>query len=189
MIMSDLTFFEWTVAVAQNLLASFIGVLAGLAFAHFYRERQDRKRYGGWQVIVIKDGIEKVNREISVLKAKEIFQETAEKSVFLKGVASPYGWINNCDLIEEGEKIELLHEDHKQRRITINLDKNPPPERSPQPVRQPSNTELMEILQQIAEQLGLGLREATAGAPPLQKQAGGVEPVTSDAVQTREGTG
>lgn len=188
MVTSDPTFWQWAVAVAQNLLASFIGVLAGLAFAHFYRERQDFKKYGGWQVVVIKDGVEKVDRAISVPKAKEIFQETAEKSVFLKGVASPYGWINNCDLIEEGMKIGLLHEDLKQRRITINLDNNPQPERTLQAVRQPSNAELMEVLQQIAQHQGLHLSEAT-GVLPLQEKTPVVEQAVGGTAPKREGDG
>ena len=161
------TFWAWAVAIGQNLAASFIGVLAGLAFAHLYREREDRKKFGGWQVIVIKDGAEEVNRAISVAKAKEILEEPAEKSVFLKGVVSPYGWIK-CDLIKHGKELGVLDEDYAQRRITINLD------RDRKPPRQPSNAEIMEALRQIAQHQGLTLTAPQrAGVEAAQTQEGG----------------
>jgi hypothetical protein len=122
----------WLVAIAQNLVASFIAVLAGLAFARYVQERRDKARYGGWHVIVIKDGKTEVNRDISVRKAKEIFQETSDLSVFLKGVASPYGWIN-CDIIEKGAATGMLKRDDRQRTLTIDLDCNPPPSPPPGP--------------------------------------------------------
>ena len=128
--MPDQSLVQWVVAIVQNLLASFIGVLLGLVFARFVQERRDRRRYGGWHVVVIKDGLEKVNRDISVRKAKEIFQETADLSVFLKGVASPYGWIN-CDIVQDGVNRGLLERDDRRRYLTINLDKNPQPPGSP----------------------------------------------------------
>lgn len=120
-------FWFWVTAITQNLLASFIGVLFGLGFAHLVKDRWDKWRYGGWCVIVIKNGREVVNRSISVRKAKEILAEPADLSVFLKGVVSPYGWIN-CDPIGKGLEVGLLRRDDSRRQIIFNLDCNPSPE-------------------------------------------------------------
>jgi hypothetical protein len=45
-------------------------------------------------------------------------------SVFIKGVASPYGWIN-CDVLTEGKRLKLFVEQRENRRLVIDLDKNP----------------------------------------------------------------
>ena len=78
------------IAILQNLIASFLAVVFGIAFTQFVRRRWDEHRYGRWHVIVKKKEEIKVNRAISVRKAKEILDEPADLSVFLKGVISPY---------------------------------------------------------------------------------------------------
>jgi len=59
-----------------------------------------------------------------VRKAKEILDEPADLSVFLKGVISPYALLN-CDIIEEGERMGLLIRDNINRQFIVDLDKNP----------------------------------------------------------------
>ena len=115
---------DWFVS---GLFQNFVWVIVGVLIANSIRDFIENKRYGNWRVIVKKQGEEKLNRSISPGKAKEILTESAELAVFLKGVTSPYGWIN-CDLIEEGKKIGLLVEDQANRCFVIDLDKNPPGE-------------------------------------------------------------
>lgn len=115
----------WIEPIAQNLLASFFGVVIGIAFAQSVQRWWDQHRYGRWRVVVLQQGVKKVDRAISVGKAKEILQEPADLSVFLKGVVSPYG-ILNCDIINEGACRGLLIEDSVNRVFTVDLDKNPP---------------------------------------------------------------
>ena len=62
-------------AILQNLIASFLAVVFGIAFTQFIRRRWDKRRYGGWYVIVKKKEVIKVNRAISVRKAQEILDE------------------------------------------------------------------------------------------------------------------
>jgi hypothetical protein len=131
---------QWLVAIAQNLVASFIAVLLGLAFARFVQDRIDNKRYGGYSVRVLRTEWDqdkgsseqrvKVDRPISVAKAKAILAESADLSVFLKGVVSPYA-ILFCDLIAELENKEKP-EAKKVLRLEgktyiIDLDKNQQP--------------------------------------------------------------
>ena len=114
--------------VIDGLIQNFVWVILGVMFARTIQAGLDRFRYGGWRVIVKKRGKVIVNRAISVDKTKEVLIEPAELAVFLKGVASPYDWIN-CDLIEEGKKIRLYVQDEINKKMILNLDKNPRPKR------------------------------------------------------------
>lgn len=115
---------NFIIAISQNLIASFLAVVFGIAFTQFVLRRRDEHRYGRWHVIIKKKGEIKVNRAISVRKAKEILDEPADLSVFLKGVISPYALLN-CDIIEEGERLGLLIRDNVNRQFIVDLDKNP----------------------------------------------------------------
>jgi hypothetical protein len=117
---------EWMISgLVQNLF----WVVLGIAFVQLFQNRMDQNRYGRWRVIIKKKGEIKVDRQISIGKAKEILSEPVDLAVFLKGVASPYGWIN-CDILEEGKRIGLYTEDRQQRRMIVDLDRNPPGEKS-----------------------------------------------------------
>lgn len=116
-----------------NILSSFLGVIAAFMVGKFYFDRC----YAGWHVILTQRGEVKLNRPISPRKAREMYEEPADESVFLKGVASPYGYIR-CDLIQDGQALGLLHiiEERKdigpfkryiRRTYTINMDSNPGP--------------------------------------------------------------
>jgi hypothetical protein len=128
-----------------NILSAALGVLVGFAIRRFYYDRC----YAGWHVRLIQGKEVKLNRPISPRKAREVFEEPADLSVFLKGVASPYGYIQ-CDIIQDGERLGLLtiEEDRKDlvrvkqyrfmrsiRRVyTIDMDKNPQSLTKPRPL-------------------------------------------------------
>ena len=78
--------------------------------------------FGRWEAIVIKNGKEVVCRPISASKRREMVNEKSEKSVFIKGIASPYGYIN-CDILEECKEIGVFDEDGKNRKMIFNFDK------------------------------------------------------------------
>lgn len=119
----------WIVAISQNMLASalysFFGVLLGIFVVDRFRRWCDRKRYGGWHVIVTKKGEALVDRPISIRKAKEVLDESSELSVFVKGVVSPYARLN-CDILDKEKYPGLLIQDDANRRFLVDLDKNPP---------------------------------------------------------------
>lgn len=110
--------------IAQTLLGELIVVIAGVLFAYLIKNQYDKFRYGRYQVRVLKDDRELVNRPVSPRKTKEILDEPADLAVFLKGVVSPYGWIR-CDIISEGQEIGLLTIERQKREFVIDLDKNP----------------------------------------------------------------
>ena len=117
------------IAILLNLIANFLVVVSGIFFTQFVLSRRDEHKYGGWHVIIKKKEEIKVDRAISVRKAKEILNEPADLSVFLKGIVSPYSSLN-CDLIKEGECRGLLIRDNVNRQFIVDLDKNPPREGS-----------------------------------------------------------
>ena len=112
--------------VLLNLISNFLIVVLGILFTQFVRRRLDERRYGRWLVIIKEKDQIKVKRAISVRKAKEILNEPADLSVFLKGIVSPYDTLH-CDIIEEGERRGLLIRDNVNRQFILNLDRNPPP--------------------------------------------------------------
>lgn len=112
---------EW---IISGLVQNFVWVIVAILFVQFGQRVYENWKYGNWRVIVHLKGEDKVNREISPGKVKEILSEPAEMSVFIKGVASPYGWIN-CDVLTEGKKIGLFVEKPEERHLLIDLDKNP----------------------------------------------------------------
>ncbi|MBX7236933.1 MAG: hypothetical protein K1X65_21305 [Caldilineales bacterium] len=114
----------WLIAITQNLIASFLAVVFGIAFTYLVRRQWDKYWFGRWRVVVLEGGETKVDRPISVNKAKQILDESSELSVFLKGVTSPYGWIN-CDILDKGRELGLLVEDQAKRVFIVDLDKNP----------------------------------------------------------------
>ena len=106
-------------------------VVAGVLFAIVIRDQVIRRRYGGWKVLLLRDGEpEHPPRSVSPVKAKQCLDMPEELSVFLKGVVSGTIWLN-CDLVTEGRECGMLVEDKKARTWTIHLDKNPPPKRPP----------------------------------------------------------
>lgn len=117
-------FRDWFVS---GLFQNFVWVIFGVLIANSIRQLWEMLVYGRWRVIILKNGKEILNREVSPGKARGVLGEPADLAVFLKGVASPYGWIN-CDLIEEGKKKGLFVEDRHNHRFVIDLDKNPPGE-------------------------------------------------------------
>lgn len=116
---------DWIVGgILVNLLSEFVVVVAGVLFAQFIRSRLDERRFGGWHVIIKEHAKTIDTRPVSPGKIKQIHDTPEELSVFLKGVASGYGWIN-CDLVTEGRALGVLVEDAAQRTYTIDLDRNP----------------------------------------------------------------
>ena len=110
----------------QSLLQEFIVVVVGVLVANYLLAAIDRRRFGGWQVQITRNGQEITHRDVSARKAKDVLEESADLSVLLKGIISPYAHLN-CDLITEGQENGLLLVDKQSRRFLINLDKNPAP--------------------------------------------------------------
>ncbi len=108
----------------EQVLAALIAVLVGLIIAAVTQYGYYQIFYGGWKVVLTRRGKTVLTRAVPARKAHDIRSDPSEKSVYLKGIMSPYIQLN-CDLIEDGHKLKMLIEDTKTRVFTINLDKNP----------------------------------------------------------------
>jgi hypothetical protein len=109
---------SWLAQILLGLGTNFAATLAGVLVALLIRDRvYYRRLYDGWKVRVTYDGEDLLpeGRTIGWSTAKEITGSTAEESVLLKGIASPYVWLN-CDLITEGRKLGILTVHDKPKR-------------------------------------------------------------------------
>ena len=138
-------------SIVLSLISEGVIVILSIFFAHFIKEKWEKRHYGGWKVIIRQHGENVSEVDISFRKAKEILQVPEELQVFLKGIASPFGWIN-CNLITEGRERGVLIEDRRKKQFIIDFDKNPPPDRP-----EPTPDELMATMQRLQGMLAATL--------------------------------
>lgn len=102
-----------------NVVAGFFGTLIGFLVAVLIRDRiYYQQMFGNWKVHVTYGEVDLLpeGRTIDRITAKAMDESTAEESVVLKGVASPYAWFH-CDLITEGRDKGLLTVDDQPKRF------------------------------------------------------------------------
>jgi hypothetical protein len=110
--------------VVDVLAEELITVFAGVLIAHVFLKYWYKWRYGRWTITVIKDGETKIDqKKVSPGKIKQVLEVPEDLPVFLKGLCSPFHWIQ-CDLMADGEEIGLLVQDNKNREFIIDLDKD-----------------------------------------------------------------
>lgn len=103
------------IGLATNFLAALVGVLVAI----YVRDRwYYRRLFEGWEVRILYDDREALpgGRSIGWATAKAITESTAEESVLLKGIVSPYARLH-CDLITEGRDKGILIEVDEPRRF------------------------------------------------------------------------
>ncbi len=118
--------------VQENLAVNFIYdvlkfIIAFIFVKFFYEKVYIKWKWGGWRVIILnEDRKQVVSRKLSCSVTKRIFEDLGEFSIYLKGIISPYGWLNNIDIAsEKAEGIGLIERDYKNKMIIIDLSKNP----------------------------------------------------------------
>jgi len=119
-----------------GLLTNFVFQVLAVLFAIYFWDRYVNKWfYDGSTVSVVRgDTIILSARSIGWRKSKDIADDDSDLSVFLKGVVSPYEWIN-CDIVSDGRKSGMLVEKKERQKYfgerydyIIDLAKNPPKE-------------------------------------------------------------
>ncbi len=110
--------------IVQTLLQEFVVIVFAVLFALTIQRWIEKWRYGNWQVEIREAQKRVLYKNISPGKAKAILEIPEDMSVFLKGLISPFGWLN-CDLIDDGPRLGLLNINTKKRIISIDMDKNP----------------------------------------------------------------
>lgn len=106
---------DFLIGLATNFLATIVGVLVAI----YIRDRwYYRRLYDGWEVRIRYNDRDVLpgGRSIDWATAKTITESTAEESVLLKGIVSPYARLH-CDLITEGREKDILIEQDEPRRL------------------------------------------------------------------------
>lgn len=118
-----------------NLIYDLFKVFVGYIIARLtYEGAFKRWRYGGWTLLVTREGSELTRRELSPQLAENVLENDNDLSVYVKGVVSFYERLREDICSPESRASGLLRLDKKERRITLNLDKNPPdPKRGADP--------------------------------------------------------
>ena len=106
-----------------DLFKIFIGyIIARLTYEGVFKQW----RYGGWTLLVRRDGRELTHRELSPQLAENVTKNDNDLSVYVKGVVSSYEWLRMDICSPESRDRGLLRVDKKARTITVDLDQNPP---------------------------------------------------------------
>ncbi len=112
--------------VVANLLTEFLVAVFGLLVAQRIARWLVERRFGGWRARIVRGETPVVERRVSAPKVREILEEPAELSVFLKGLVSPYDTLR-CDILEQQKHPGLLTIDRAARTLTVDLAHNPAP--------------------------------------------------------------
>lgn len=102
----------------SDLFVSLLSDAVVVLFAVLIWNRYKVFRFGGWHVSIRQDGKEIARRDISARKAEIVLDDDADLSVFIKGVVSPYGWLNT-------DVLNLIMVSKSLKMIDVDLDKNP----------------------------------------------------------------
>ncbi len=84
-----------------------------------------KNKFGGWQLEMVEGDERLGGRNITPHWAEKIFKDDYDFSVYVKGFASPYVFLNidvNCDKAKE---IGLVKVDEDSKKIIIDKSKNP----------------------------------------------------------------
>ena len=116
--------------VKDKLMVNFIYdvikfIVALVTVKFFYEKFYPKNRWGGWKVIILDNHQVKVlERNLSALVAKRIFDDLGDFSIYLKGIISPYGFLNKIDISsQKAVDIGLLMRNNLEKKIIIDLSK------------------------------------------------------------------
>lgn len=102
---------------AQEILGTLFALALAAAVGKFWKDRH----FAGWSVTVIgPDGQVATERNIGRKKMELLLDDDSDLSVFVKGLASPFGWLA-IDLVEKGREMGALVVDKSAKKITIDL--------------------------------------------------------------------
>jgi hypothetical protein len=104
-----------------------VKIVAGYIIARIIYEGVFKQwRYGGWTLVVTRDGADLTRRSLSPQLAESVTRNDNDLSVYVKGVVSFHDWLNMDICSPEARARGLLRVDRNARTITVDLDKNPP---------------------------------------------------------------
>lgn len=110
-----------------SLIYDLFKVFTGYIIARLTYEGVFKKwRYGGWSLLVTRDGRELTRRKLSPQLAENVLKNDNDLSVYVKGVVSFHDWLRMDICSPQARESGLLRRDKKAKTITVDLDQNPP---------------------------------------------------------------
>lgn len=104
-----------------------IGLFLGFLFSRIYDKLISEKQFSGWRVIVKKGEEILCERPVGHRKAAEVLDDTTTLSVFIKGVTSPFCWLNEDVVSEKASVTGLFTVSLQKKQWVVDISKNPPP--------------------------------------------------------------
>lgn len=109
-----------------NIVYDIIKIIIGFMIARYLYEKFIMKwLWGGWTISVRNNDKILVFQTIAPALFKRMKEDQRECSAYIKGVVSPYCWLNEDVLSEKAEKIGLIIKDKEQKSIVVDISKNP----------------------------------------------------------------
>jgi hypothetical protein len=119
-------FIELLQTIAQSLIYDVLKMIVSFIIARYLYEAYIMQwLWGGWHVVVKKDKRIIAERNISPSTFKRIDSDETDFSTYIKGLVSPFEWLEIDPLSEEAKQTELIKRDVKNKLICIDLSKNP----------------------------------------------------------------
>ena len=114
---------SFTLNLIYDLSKVFVGyIIARLTYEGVFKQW----RYGGWSLLVTRDGCELARRQLSPQLAENVLKNDNDLSVYVKGVVSFHEWLRMDICSPQARELGLLRLDKKTKTIRVDLDQNPP---------------------------------------------------------------
>ena len=138
-------------SIGYDLAYDLFKVIVGFLFARFIYEKVIMElQWGGREVVIKRGGEALVQRKLSPDVAKRIETDATDFSVYIKGIVSPFTWLNIDVSSLKAEDLGLVCKQGKL--TTIDISKNPHKKKTIADRKQP-NTIQQHTLESIIEQL------------------------------------
>ena len=85
-----------------------------------------RGQFAGWSVVVNRGEEKLCKRPVGRRKAEEVLDDPSTLSVFIKGICSPFGWLNEDVLSAKAAETGLFRTDYPGKYWIVDMAKNPP---------------------------------------------------------------
>ena len=107
-----------------NIFSGFLGSLitVGVATVVFLARKS---KFSGWTVEVRRGEEILCCRPVGRRKTEEILDDSSTLSVYLKGLVSPFGWLNEDLLSQKAADSGLFRTQYANKKWVVDLSKNP----------------------------------------------------------------
>lgn len=118
---------RYAMFIIEQIVAWAIGVMMATAVNVFVQATIKERKFRGWCVKITKGSDLLCTRAVGTKKAEEVLDDASTLSVFVKGIASPFVWLNEDLVSDNARKSGLFWVDWNNKTWHVDILKNPPP--------------------------------------------------------------